>query len=76
MALSANTLLSSGYNEIAADEKQVTDIVDDTLTHGLSGPEVPRHHFLLRHQISLRHHFPVRYRFPLSPVTQLSVPRD
>ena len=42
MAPSADTLLSSGYNEIAADEKQYTEIVDDTLTHGLSGSEVHR----------------------------------
>ena len=42
MTPSADTLLSSGYNEIAADEKQRTDTVDDTLTHGLSGPEVHR----------------------------------
>ncbi|MHC9545002.1 MAG: HNH endonuclease [Vulcanimicrobiota bacterium] len=42
MAPSADTLLSSGYNEITADEKQDTVRVDDTLTHGLSGPEVHR----------------------------------
>ncbi|MGV8123575.1 MAG: HNH endonuclease [Candidatus Xenobiia bacterium LiM19] len=42
MAPSANTLLSSGYNEIAADEKHDTETVDDTLAHGLSGPEVHR----------------------------------
>ena len=42
MAPSADTLLSSGYNEIAADEKQYKETVDDTLTHGLSGPEVHR----------------------------------
>ena len=42
MAHSADTLLSSGYNEIAADEKQYKETVDDTLTHGLSGPEVHR----------------------------------
>ncbi|MGV8121351.1 MAG: HNH endonuclease [Candidatus Xenobiia bacterium LiM19] len=42
MAPSASTLHSSGYSEIAANEKQGTDIVDDTLTHGLSGPEVHR----------------------------------
>ncbi|MHC9539556.1 MAG: HNH endonuclease [Vulcanimicrobiota bacterium] len=42
MAPSADTLLSSGYNEIAADEKQDAETVDDTLTHGLSGPEVHR----------------------------------
>ncbi|MHC9542418.1 MAG: HNH endonuclease [Vulcanimicrobiota bacterium] len=42
MAPSADTLLFSEYNEIAADEKQDTVRVDDTLTHGLSGPEVHR----------------------------------
>ncbi|MHC9538917.1 MAG: HNH endonuclease [Vulcanimicrobiota bacterium] len=42
MTFSVNTTLSSGNNDIAADEKQVTDSVDDTLTHGLSGPEVHR----------------------------------
>ncbi|MHC9542395.1 MAG: HNH endonuclease [Vulcanimicrobiota bacterium] len=42
MAPSADTILSSGYNEIAADEKQYKETVDDTLTHGLSGPEVHR----------------------------------
>ncbi|MHC9543793.1 MAG: hypothetical protein AB9903_30135 [Vulcanimicrobiota bacterium] len=42
MAPSANTLLSSGYNEISADEKKYKETVDDTLTHGLSGPEVHR----------------------------------
>ncbi|MHC9543747.1 MAG: HNH endonuclease [Vulcanimicrobiota bacterium] len=42
MAPSANTLLSSGYNEISADEKQYKETVDDTLVHGLSGPEVHR----------------------------------
>ena len=42
MAPSTDTLLSSEYNEIFVDEKQVTDTVDDTLAHGLSGPEVHR----------------------------------
>ncbi|MHC9541424.1 MAG: HNH endonuclease [Vulcanimicrobiota bacterium] len=42
MAPSTDTLLSSGYNEISADEKQYKETVDDTLTHGLSGPEVHR----------------------------------
>ncbi|MHC9543133.1 MAG: HNH endonuclease [Vulcanimicrobiota bacterium] len=42
MAPSTDTLLSSGYNEIAADEKQYKETVDDPLTHGLSGPEVHR----------------------------------
>ncbi|MGV8125083.1 MAG: HNH endonuclease [Candidatus Xenobiia bacterium LiM19] len=42
MAPSASTLLSSGYNEISTDEKQYEETVDDTLTHGLSGPEVHR----------------------------------
>ncbi|MHC9539480.1 MAG: HNH endonuclease [Vulcanimicrobiota bacterium] len=42
MAASADTLLSSGYSDINADEKQYKETVDDTLTHGLSGPEVHR----------------------------------
>ena len=42
MAPSADTLLYSGYNEITADKKHDTETVDDTLTHGLSGPEVHR----------------------------------
>ena len=42
MAPSADTLISSGYNEITADEKQGTDTVDETLTHGLSVHEVHR----------------------------------
>ncbi|MGV8124252.1 MAG: hypothetical protein AB2L14_31285 [Candidatus Xenobiia bacterium LiM19] len=42
MALSADTFLSSEYIEIATDEKQCKETVDNTLTHGLSGPEVHR----------------------------------
>ena len=42
MAPSADTILSSGYNEIAANKKQYKETVDDTLTHGLSGSEVHR----------------------------------
>jgi|GEM_PF-290458 len=42
MAPSTDTLLISGYNKITADEKQFKETVDDTLTHGLSGPEVHR----------------------------------
>ncbi len=42
MSPSANTNLSSGYNDIAVDEKQDTETFDDILTHGLSGQEVHR----------------------------------
>ncbi len=42
MSPSANTNLSSGYNDTAADEKQDTETFDDILTHGLSGQEVHR----------------------------------
>ncbi|MHC9543776.1 MAG: HNH endonuclease [Vulcanimicrobiota bacterium] len=42
MAPSADTLLSSGYNETTADEKHYKETVDDTLTHGLSVHEVHR----------------------------------
>ncbi|MHC9542175.1 MAG: hypothetical protein AB9903_21915 [Vulcanimicrobiota bacterium] len=48
MTPSASTLLSSGYNEITADEKQGTVRIDDTLTHGLSGPEVHRRALVAR----------------------------
>ena len=42
MKPSAEPILFSGYNEIAADEKQYKEKVDDTLTHGLSVTEVHR----------------------------------